>query len=72
MAPRHSWPRSKVGAALLIAVLVAGCSWDAEEPGLFGKLSGPPKGWNSHNWPTAVPAAEQLADYLAVTDKIVR
>jgi hypothetical protein len=31
-----------------------------------------PRGWNSHNWPTMVPAREAMADYLSVTDRILR
>lgn len=58
MAPRRRWPRSKLGAALLIGVLVAGCSWDAEEPGLFGQ----------RNEPTNAHSEEPDRDWPVVQD----
>ncbi len=40
--------------------------------GNWGDEGGWPRGWNSHNWPTAVPASDQLDDYIAVRDQFVR
>ena len=58
MARRRSWPFVKLGAALLIGVLVAGCSWDAEEPGLFG----------NRTQPTDTPSEEPERDWPIVQD----
>ena len=69
MAPRRRWLLGKLGAALLIGVLVAGCSWDAEEPGLFGSRTEPTDSLSegpARDWPVVQDMSRRTNPELPV------